>query len=68
MSKGANKWLITAASYVLPNFASLNVISQAAHEQSVGGQTILLNTVYALCYSVAVTVAAILIFERRNLK
>lgn len=68
MSKGANKWLITVASYVLPNFASLNVISQAAHEQSVGGPTILLNTVYALCYSVAVTVAAILIFERRNLK
>jgi ABC-type transport system involved in multi-copper enzyme maturation permease subunit len=68
ISKGANKWLITAASYVLPNFASLNVISQAAHDQGVSGNLILLNTVYALCYSVAVTVAAILIFERRNLK
>jgi len=68
MSKGPNKLLITAASYVLPNFASLNVISQAAHNQRVGGQMILLNTGYALCYSIAVTVAAILIFERRNLK
>ena len=67
-SKGPNKWLITAASYVLPNFASLNVISQAAHDQSVGAQMVLLNTGYALCYSIAVTVAAILIFERRNLK
>ena len=68
MSKGPNKLLITAASYVLPNFASLNVISQAAHDQSVGGHMILLNTGYALCYSIAVTVAAVLIFERRNLK
>src|SRR5436309_10275293 len=33
MSHGATKWLATAAAYVMPNFASLNVISQAAHEQ-----------------------------------
>lgn len=68
LSQGPSKWLVTAASYVLPNFASLNVISQAAHEQSLGGQLIVLNTVYALSYSIAVTVAAVLIFERRNLK
>jgi ABC-type transport system involved in multi-copper enzyme maturation permease subunit len=68
MSHGLTKWLVTAAAYILPNLASLNVISQAAHEQSVGGQLILFNTVYALTYSVAVTVAAVLIFERRNLK
>jgi hypothetical protein len=52
----------------MPNFASLNVISQAAHGENVAGSLILFNTLYALLYSVAVTVAAVLIFERRNLK
>jgi capsular polysaccharide biosynthesis protein len=56
------------AAYVMPNFASLNVISQAAHEQSVSSGLILSNTVYALLYSLAVTVGAVMIFERRNLK
>ena len=68
MSHGATKWLATAAAYIMPNFASLNVISQAAHEQSVGAQLVLFNTIYALLYSVAVTAAAVLVFERRNLK
>ena len=68
MSQGATRWLATAAAYVMPNFASLNVISQVAHEQSVGGQLVLFNTIYALLYSVAVTAAAVLVFERRNLK
>jgi ABC-type transport system involved in multi-copper enzyme maturation permease subunit len=68
MSKGATKWLATGAAYIVPNFASLNVISQAAHEQAVGGQFILFNTMYAVLYSVAVTAAAVLVFERRNLK
>lgn len=68
MSHGATRWLATAAAYIMPNFASLNVISQVAHEQSVGAQLVLFNTVYALLYSVAVTAAAVLIFERRNLK
>lgn len=68
MSHGATRWLATAAAYIMPNFASLNVISQAAHEQSVGGQLVLFNTIYALLYSVAVTAAAVLVFERRNLK
>jgi len=29
---------------------------------------VLFNTMYALLYSIAVTAAAVLIFERRNLK
>jgi ABC-type transport system involved in multi-copper enzyme maturation permease subunit len=68
MSHGATKWLATGTAYIVPNFASLNVISQTAHEQSVGGHLILFNTMYALFYSIAVTAAAVLIFERRNLK
>jgi ABC-type transport system involved in multi-copper enzyme maturation permease subunit len=68
MSQGATRWLATAAAYIMPNFASLNVISHVAHEQGVGAQLVLFNTIYALLYSVAVTAAAVLVFERRNLK
>ncbi len=68
MSHGVAKWLVTAAAYVVPNFASLNVISQVAHDQAIGGRLILLNTLYALLYSAAVTAGAVVVFERRNLK
>ena len=65
---GMTKWAATAAAYLLPNFASLNVISQAAHNQPISGNLILFNTTYALLYSAAATAAAVLIFEHRNLK
>jgi ABC-type transport system involved in multi-copper enzyme maturation permease subunit len=68
MSHGATRGLALAAAYIMPNFASLNVIAQAAHGESVSGQLIFFNTVYALLYSLAVTAAAVVIFERRNLK
>jgi ABC-type transport system involved in multi-copper enzyme maturation permease subunit len=68
LSYGATKFLATGAAYLVPNFASLNVISQAAHDQEIAGKLIILNTFYALLYSAAVTAAAVLIFERRNLK
>jgi ABC-type transport system involved in multi-copper enzyme maturation permease subunit len=68
MSHGATSWLATGAAYLVPNFASLNVISQVAHEQALSGSLILSNTLYALLYSGAVTAAAVLVFERRNLK
>ena len=68
MASGGARWLVTALAYVVPNFASLNVISQTAHGQAVGTSQILFNTIYALLYSAAVTAGAVLIFERRNLK
>jgi len=68
MSHGFTRWLATGAAYLVPNFASLNVISQVAHEQPVSGSLVLFNTLYALLYSGAVTAAVVLIFERRNLK
>ncbi|HZU34118.1 MAG TPA: hypothetical protein VFB79_23610, partial [Candidatus Angelobacter sp.] len=68
MSQGATKWLSLGVAYIVPNFASLNIISQAAHDQPVTGGLVFMNTLYALLYSVAVTTAAVLIFERRNLK
>jgi ABC-type transport system involved in multi-copper enzyme maturation permease subunit len=68
LSSGALKWLAVGAAYVVPNFASLNVISQTAHDQGVSGGMIWSNTLYAVLYSAAVTAGAVLIFERRNLK
>ena len=68
LAHGVTKWAATAVAYLLPNFASLNVISQVAHDQPIGSSLILFNTLYALLYSAAVTAGAVLIFERRNLK
>src|SRR5262249_17414144 len=60
--------LATGAAYVVPNFSALNVISQVAHGGSVSSQLVLFNTGYALVYAAAVLSAAVLVFERRNLK
>lgn len=68
ISHGISKWGASAASWLVPNFASLNVIQQVAHNQPVSGSLIVFNTAYALLYSAAVTVTAVLIFDRRNLK
>jgi ABC-type transport system involved in multi-copper enzyme maturation permease subunit len=68
LSQGITKWLITAAAYLVPNFSTLNVISQSAEGIQISGKLVLLNTVYAVLYSAAATAAAVLIFERRNLK
>lgn len=68
MAQGVTKWATTGAAYLLPNFSSLNVISQVVHGQPISGSLILFNTMYALLYSAAATAAAVLIFEHRNLK
>jgi Cu-processing system permease protein len=68
MSHGFTRWLATGAAYLVPNFSSLNVISQVAHGDAVPHRLILLNSAYVLVYAVAVLSGAVLIFERRNLK
>ncbi len=68
LSHGITKWLSSGIAYVVPNFSSLNVIARVAHDQHIAGRLVLFNTVYALLYSAAVVTAALLIFERRNLK
>ena len=68
MTHGPAGWLTTAAAYAVPNFASLNAIFQVAHDQPIAGSLIAYNTLYAMLYSAAVITAAVLIFERRNLK
>jgi ABC-type transport system involved in multi-copper enzyme maturation permease subunit len=68
MTHGIARWFATAAAYLVPNLSALNVISAVAHQQSVGGQVVLQNSLYALFYSAMVLSGAVLIFERRNLK
>lgn len=68
MTHGLARWIATGAAYLVPNFSALNVISAVAHQQPLGGQLILQNTLYALFYTAMALSGAILIFERRNLK
>jgi ABC-type transport system involved in multi-copper enzyme maturation permease subunit len=68
MTHGVTRWLATAGAYLVPNFSDLNVISQVAHGEAVPARLIVLNTAYVLVYASAVLSAAVLIFERRNLK
>ena len=68
LTAGASKFLATGLAYLVPNFSALNVVSQVAHSTPVSGALLVWNTIYVLVYSVAVTSAAVLIFENRNLK
>ena len=68
LSHGFTRWIATGAAYLVPNFSALNVISAVAHQQSLGAQLILQNTLYALFYTAMTLSGAVLIFERRNLK
>lgn len=68
LSHGVMRMLATGAAYLVPNFSALNVISQVAHGEPIGGKLIVFNTIYAVLYSAAATAAAVIIFERRNLK
>jgi Cu-processing system permease protein len=68
MASGAAHWAMTGAAYLVPNFASLNIISQVAHGTAVPPKLILLNSLYVLVYTAAVLTASVWIFERRNLK
>jgi ABC-type transport system involved in multi-copper enzyme maturation permease subunit len=67
-SHGFTKWIMAAAAYAIPNLSSFNVISLVAHDQPVMPRLILLNTIYALCYSALVLAGSVMIFDRRNLK
>lgn len=68
MAEGATRWLMMGAAYLVPNLASLNVVGSVAHGKPVAGALILANTVYALLYATVALSAAVLIFDRRNLK
>src|SRR5437763_17088013 len=68
LTQGAAKWIVLGISYLVPNFGAMNVVSQVAHQQPVGANLLWQNSVYAILYSAAALSAAIMIFERRDLK
>lgn len=68
MTHGLSHWLVTSAAYLVPNLSALNVISQVAHGEKLPHQLILLNTLYALVYTLGIVSGAVLIFEHRDLK
>lgn len=65
---GPESWLASAASYVIPNLASLNVITRVAHDQIIPGSLVGYNTLYSVLYTVTTICGAALIFSHRNLK
>src|SRR5579884_691672 len=68
VTHGITRWLATGAAYLVPNFSELNAITQVAHGETVPFQLVLMNTAYVLVYALVVLSAAVLIFDRRNLK
>ena len=68
LTHGLTRWIATGAAYLVPNFSALNVISAVAHQQPIGWQLILQNTLYALFYAAMALSGAVLIFDRRNLR
>ena len=68
MASGATRFVAMSLAYLVPNFATLNVISEAAHGVGVPGRLVLLNTLYVLVYAAAVGSAAVAVFQNRNLK
>jgi len=65
---GPAKWVMTGVAYIIPNFSSLNVISQVAHGTAVQASLVLHNTVYAFTYSLVLVLCAAAVFENRNFK
>jgi len=65
---GLAKWMMTGVAYIIPNFSSLNVISQVAHGAPVAGALVLHNSVYAITYSLVLLLCAAAVFENRNFK
>jgi ABC-type transport system involved in multi-copper enzyme maturation permease subunit len=65
---GAAHVAATFAGYVIPDFATLNVISHVAHDQPINASLAFYNTAYALLYAATAVAGAVLIFERRDLK
>lgn len=68
LASGVTGVMARAVSYVIPNFGALNVITKAAHGIAPSAGVVATNTLYAVAYSAMVLSAAVLIFERRNLK
>jgi ABC-type transport system involved in multi-copper enzyme maturation permease subunit len=60
--------LLSALSYVLPNFENYDVMGAAAHGRTIPGSLVLHATLYTLLYCAIVLAAAAVIFSRKDLK
>ena len=67
-ANGVAKLVMTGVAYVVPNFSSLNLISQVAHGVPVDAALIIHNTVYAVTYTAVALLCSAAIFENRNFK
>lgn len=65
---GPARWVALATSYIIPNVASLNVITRVAHDERISAALVGYNTLYAALYTTVTVAGAMLIFTRRNLK
>lgn len=61
-------WLFTGLYYLLPNLASYNLITPAAHGVLPTARSIVTAVIYGLIYVGVLLAATTLIFRRRNLK
>ena len=68
LAEGTQKWAALGISYLVPNFGAMNVVALVAHGTKVHATLILADSLYALVYATAALSAAILLFEKRNLK
>lgn len=68
MAEGMQRYAVLGLSYIVPDFSALNIIAETAHKKSVAGSVILQNTVYAILYCAVALSAAVMIFERRDMK
>ncbi|HUS19697.1 MAG TPA: ABC transporter permease subunit [Terriglobales bacterium] len=68
LADGVQRWVVLGLSYLVPNFGSMNVVSQVAHGEAISASLVGMNTLYAALYTLAALSGAVLIFERRNLK
>jgi len=68
IASGVAHYFTVGTWYLIPNFSTLNVISQVAHDNPMGASLILFNTIYALAYAGAAVCAASIIFQNRNMK
>jgi len=68
LREGIERWIILGISYLVPNFGSLNLVDQAAHGTGISGWLLAMSTLYTLLYCAVALSAAVVVFERRDLK
>lgn len=66
--KGPVHYVVLVIAYLVPNLASLNVIASVAHDEPVALHMVVVNTLYAVTYTLVALAGAVIVFEHRNLK